>query len=51
MHNPKLPNIQMVLLPTVYDAVVMGKICHTIVDDVGDDNVFLKEIRKEKHRK
>ena len=24
----------------------MGKICHTIVNDVGDDNVFLKEIEK-----
>ena len=34
----------------IYDAVVMGKICHTIVDDVGDDKVFLEEIRKEKIR-
>ena len=25
----------------IHDAVVMGKVCHTIVDDVGDDNVFL----------
>ena len=34
----------------IYDAVMMGKVCHTIVDDMGDDNVFWKEIRKEKDR-
>ena len=27
---------------------MMRKVCHTIVDDVGDDNVFWEEIRKEK---
>ena len=47
MDNSKLSNIQTVLLPTVHDAVVMGKVCHMIVDDIGDDNVFWKEIRKE----
>ena len=26
----------------------MGKICHTIVDDVGDDNVFLGGNKKRK---
>ena len=24
----------------IHDAVVMGKVCHMIVDNVGDDNVF-----------
>ena len=28
----------------------MGKVCHTIVDDMGDDNVFWEIIRKEKER-
>ena len=27
---------------------MMGRICHAIVDDVGDDKVFYEEIRKEK---
>ena len=25
----------------IHDAVMMGKVCHTIVDEMGDDNVFL----------
>ena len=33
----------------IYDAVVMEKVCHTIVDDVGSDNVFWEEIREEKY--
>ena len=32
----------------IYDAVMMGKICHTIINDVGDNNVFWEEIRKGK---
>ena len=27
---------------------MMGRVCHAIVDDVGDDKVFYEEIRKEK---
>ena len=27
---------------------MMGKVCHTIVDDMGSDKVFWEEIRKEK---
>ena len=34
----------------IHDAVVMGKVCHPIVDDVEDDNVFWEEIGKEKYR-
>ena len=33
----------------IYDAVMMGKVCHTIVDNVGDDNVFWEKIREEKY--
>ena len=32
----------------IHDAVMMGRVCHVIVDDVGDDKVFYEEIRKEK---
>ena len=32
----------------IHDAVVMRKVCHTIVDDVGDDNVFLEGNKKRK---
>ena len=32
----------------IHDAVVMGKVCHMIVDDVGDDNVFLGRNKKGK---
>ena len=32
----------------MHDAVMMGKVCHMIVDDMGDDNVFWEIIRKEK---
>ena len=28
----------------------MEKVCHMIVDDVGNDNVFWEEIREEKYR-
>ena len=24
----------------IHDAVMMGKVCHMIVNDMGDDNVF-----------
>ena len=34
----------------IHDAVVMEKVCHMIVNDVGSDNVFWEEIRKVKHR-
>ena len=34
----------------MHDAVMMGKVSHAIVDDVGDDKVFCEEIRKEKIR-
>ena len=34
----------------IHDAVMMGRVCHAIVDDVGDDKVFLEIIRKEKIR-
>ena len=27
---------------------MMGRVCHAIVDDVGDDKVFYEEIKKEK---
>ena len=27
---------------------MMGRVCHAIVNDVGDDKVFYEEIRKEK---
>ena len=27
---------------------MMGRVCHAIVDDVGDDKVFYEKIRKEK---
>ena len=32
----------------IHDALVMGKFCHTIVNDVGDDNVFLGRNKKGK---
>ena len=28
--------------------MMMGKVCHVIVDDMGSDKVFWEEIRKEK---
>ena len=31
-------------------SVVMEKVCHMIVNDMGSDNVFWEEIRKVKHR-
>ena len=34
----------------IHDAVMMGKVCHTIVDVMGDDNVFWERIREEKYR-
>ena len=33
----------------IHDAVMMGRVCHAIVDDVGDDKVFYEEIRKDVH--
>ena len=33
----------------VHDAVVMEKVCHAIVDDVGNDNVFWEKEREERH--
>ena len=33
----------------IHDAVVMEKVCHTIVNDMGGDNVFWEEIREEKY--
>ena len=50
MNSQKAPNIDSVLWVTVHDAVVMEKVCHMIVDDVGSDNVFWEEIWKVKHR-
>ena len=32
----------------IHDAVMMGRVCHAIVDDVRDDKDFYEEIRKEK---
>ena len=32
----------------IYDAVVMGKVCHTIVDDMGSDKVFLGKNKRGK---
>ena len=34
----------------IHDAVMMGKVCHMIVNDMGDDNVFWERIREEKER-
>ena len=34
----------------IYDAVMMGRVSHAIVNDEGDDKVFCEEIRKEKIR-
>ena len=34
----------------IHEAVVMGKVCHVIVNDVGDDNVFQERIREDKHK-
>ena len=34
----------------IYDAMMMGRVSHVIVDDVGDDKVFCEEIWKEKIR-
>ena len=34
----------------IYDAVMMGKVCHTIVGDMGEDNVFLGRNKEEKDR-
>ena len=33
----------------IHDAVMMEKVCHAIVVDMGSDKVFWEEIRKEKH--
>ena len=32
----------------IHDAVVVGKLCHVIVNDVGDDKVFLGKNKREK---
>ena len=34
----------------IHDAVMMGKVCYVIVNDMGDDNVFWERIRYEKYR-
>ena len=34
----------------IHDAVVMEKVCHAMIDDVGNDNVFWEKEREEKHR-
>ena len=33
---------------TIHDAVMMGKVCHAIVDDMGDDKVFWEKNKKGK---
>ena len=32
----------------MHDAVMMGKVCHTIVDDMGSDKVFWEKNKKGK---
>ena len=32
----------------IHDAVVMGKVCHMIVDDIGSDSVFWGKNKKGK---
>ena len=32
----------------IHDAIMMEKVCHMIVDDVGDDNVFWGKNKKGK---
>ena len=32
----------------IYDAMMMGKVCHTIVDDMGSDKVFWEKNKKGK---
>ena len=34
----------------IHDAVMMGKVCHTIVDDMGDDEVFLGNNKRRKDK-
>ena len=34
----------------IHDAVMMGRVSHAIVNDVGDDKVFCEGIRKEKDK-
>ena len=30
----------------IHDAMMMGKVCHTIVDDIGSDKVFWEKNKK-----
>ena len=34
----------------MHDAVMMGRVCHAIVDDVGDNKVFLGNNKKRKDK-
>ena len=35
----------------MHDAVMMERVCHAIVNDVGDDKVFLGSNKKRKDKK
>ena len=34
----------------IHDAVMMGKVCHMIVNNIGDDKVFLGKNKKRKDK-